>query len=440
MNTNAAGGRHWTPRLGHLIVHLAMLVLVSCSVLPSTPVPTGPTATPTDPPATPTPTPTPKPTPMITTLELWLPEELDPYGDAHGSEVLAQQLSDFGKAYPNLRVNVVVKKPRGRGGLIDSMRTARDAVPSVLPDVVVVDASDLDTVSKSELIQPLDELMRPSNNDLFSFAASMTQMEGHTMGVILGIDLQHLAYRPALFNEPPLSWSQVISASTSYLFPAGGYEGRINDATLIQYLGAGGSVTNSDGDPALNEDVLIDVLDFYTRCVTNTVIAPTQVLTATHVDQVWEMFKTGEAGMSVVRARRYWPEADETMAAAPIPTQDGQPIAIARGWTLAVVTVDPARQDLAAQLIEWLTAPDQNAQWTQAAGYLPGTRGALRPWKVSLEQRMMLQELLESTVPPLDPAIVEVIGFPMQQALVTVLRGHASPEQAAAEAVAALRE
>lgn len=440
MNTNAAGERHWTPRLSRLIVHLAMVVLVSCAGLPSTPVPIGPTATPTDPPPTPTPTRTPKPTPMVTTLELWLPEELDPYGGAHGSGALAQQLSDFGKAYPNLRVDVVVKKSQGRGGLIDSMRTARDAVPSVLPDVVVIDASDLDTVSKSELIRPLDELVGQSNNDLFSFAASMTQVEGHTMGVMLGIDLQHLAYRPGLFNEPPLSWSQVISASAPYLFPAGGYEGRVNDATLIQYLGAGGSVTNSDGDPDLNEDVLVDVLDFYTRCVTNTVIAPTQVLTATHVDQAWEMFKTGEGGMSVVRASRYWPEADETMAAAPIPTKDGRPVAIARGWALAVVTVDPARQDLAAQLIDWLTAPDQNAQWTQAAGYLPGTRGALRSWKTSQEQQTMLQELLESTVPPLDAAVVEAIGFPMQQALVTVLRGHASPEEAAAEAVAALRE
>ncbi len=427
-------------RLQQLIACLLALVLVGCAGPLQTPAPEPATATPTEPVSTPTPSPTPEPTPLITTLELWLPEELDPYGGAEGSRVLAQQLSNFSDTYTSLRVDVVVKKARGRGGLIDSMRTARNAVPSVLPDLVVVDASDLDTVSRSELVQPLDDLLVHSDDDRFSFAASIARVEDQTMGAVLGVDLQHMAYRPDIFDLPPLSWSEVVTAPASYLFPAGGYDGRVNDATLIQYLGAEGKLTDTDGDPALDEDVLIEVLDFYSRCITNTVIAPTQVLTATHVDQVWEMFKEGDGGMSVVRARRYWPEADETMAAAPIPTKDGRPFAIARGWVLAVVAVDPARQDLALHLVEWLTAPDQSASWTQAAGYLPATHDALRSWRVSDDQRAMLRDLLESAVPPLDPTLVETVGFPMQEALVAVLRGHATPEEAAADAVEALQQ
>lgn len=440
MTTYKAEESQRMERLRQLIACLVVIVLVGCNGPLSTPVSTTPTTVPTDPAPTPTPTATPRPTPMITTLELWLPEELDPYSGTDGAEVLAQQLSEFSRAHPNLRVDVVVKKESGRGGLIDSMRTARDAVPSVLPDLVVVNASDLDTVSGSELIQPLDELLSQSDNDRFSFATSLGEVGGQTMGVVLGADLQHLAYRPALFESPPLTWSEVISAPASYLFPAGGYDGRVNDATLIQYLGAGGKLTDADEKPTLDEDVLVDVLDFYSRCVTHTVIAPTQVLTATHVDQVWEKFKEGEGGMSVVRASRYWREGDETMAAAPIPTKEGQPVSIARGWALAMVAVDPARQDIAAQFVEWLTAPDQSASWTQAAGYIPGTRTALRSWKVSEEQRKVLQDILESAVPSMDPALVEAVGVPMQQALVDVLRGNASPEEAAAAAVAALQE
>ena len=373
---------------------------------------------------------------MIVTLELWLPEELDPYGEGGGSQVLAQRLSEFSDAYPNLQVEVVVKKAHGRGGLIDFMRTARDAVPGVLPDLVVLDASDLRTVAGSELIQPLDDFLAPSvADDRFPFATAMGRVDGQTVGAMLAVDMQHLAYRPALFDSPPITWTQVISAPASFLFPAGGYDGQVNDATLLQYLGSGGKLTDAEGNPSLDEQAMIDVFDFYTRCITNTVIAPTQVLTATHVDQVWEQFKEGKGGMTIVRAGRYWLEADETMAAAPIPTKSGRPIGIARGWALAMVTEDPARQDFAMDLVGWLTASDHNALWTRAAGYLPVTRSALRLWEVSEEERTILRGLLEAAMPPPRPVVMEAIGPPMQQALESLLNGRATPEEAAASAV-----
>jgi ABC-type glycerol-3-phosphate transport system substrate-binding protein len=252
---------------------------------------------------------------------------------------------------------------------------------------------------------------------------------------MLGVDMQHLAYRPALFDSPPITWQQVISSPATFLFPAGGYNGRVNDATLIQYMGAGGRLTDAEGNPSLDEEAMVDVFDFYTRCITNAVIAPTRALTATHVDQVWEQFKVGEDGMTVVRAGRYWLEADETMAAAPIPTKSGRPLSIARGWVVAMVAEEPARQDFAMLLIDWLTAPDHSALWTQAAGYLPVTRSALRLWNVSEEERTVLRDLLEAAMPPPRPTVMDATGPPMQQALESLLNGRATPEEAAASAI-----
>ena len=143
--------------------------------------------------------------------------------------------------------------------------------------------------------------------------------------------------------------------------------------------------------------------------------------------------------MTAVRARRYWTESDETMAAAPIPTKDGQPMSIARGWALAVVTEDPARQDLAMLLVDWLIAPDQSALWTQAAGYLPPTQDVLELWAVTEEERAVLRELLEAAVPPPRPTVKEATGTPMQLALESVLSGRATPEEAAASAIESLR-
>ncbi|MGD2143476.1 MAG: extracellular solute-binding protein [Anaerolineae bacterium] len=431
-----------TARLGRLsqfIGYLMVLTLVGCGGQALTPVSAPATATPTHPKPTATPMPTTEPTPMIRTLELWLPQDLDPYAAGGGSQVLAQQLSDFSNTYPNLQVDVVVKKASGRGGLVDFMRTARDAVPSVLPDLVVLDASDLKTVAGSELIQPLDDFLAPSvADDQFPFSAAMGKVENQTVGAVLGIDLQHLAYRPALFDSPPISWTHVISAPGAFLFPAGGYDDQVNDATLIQYLGAGGKLTDAEGTPSLDKEVLVDVFDFYSRCITTTVIAPMEVLQATHVDQTWDRFKGGEGAMTAVRASRYWLEADETMAPAPIPTRTGQPVSMARGWALAIVTEDPDRQDSAMLLVEWLISPDHNALWSQAAGYLPGTRSALRLWSVSAQERAVLRNLLEAAMPPPRPPVLSKVGSPLQQALESVLNGQATPEEAAQSAVESL--
>jgi ABC-type glycerol-3-phosphate transport system substrate-binding protein len=382
---------------------------------------------------------------MIITLKLWLPEELNPYARKAGADILAQQLSDFSDTYyPDLQVEVTVKKAHGRGGLLDFMRTARDAAPAILPDLVVLDAADLDTVTGSGLIQPLDNfLAQPTASDRFPFATTMSQVGGQTMGTVIGVDMQHLAYRPALFDAPPLSWQQIISSPAPFLFPAGGYDGKINDATLIQYLGAGGTlvrVTDSDSAPWLDEEALVRVFDFYSKCITTTVIAPTTVLTITHVDQAWEQFKEGQSGLTVVRAGRYWLEADEDVAAAPIPTYNEQPISIARGWALAMVTDDPVRQDLAMLLFDWLTAPERNAQWTQAAGYLPAMRSVLRLWEISGEEQAMLQDLMEAAILAHRSEVIAITGPIMQEALEAILKGRATPEEAAADAIKSLED
>ncbi len=419
---------------------LAAFILVGCASLAPTPPPAPATATPQQLTPTPSPTPTPEPTPLITTLEIWLPQELDPYGENVGAEILAGQLSEFNRTHTNIRVQVVVKKAHGRGGLVDFMRTARDAAPSVLPDLVILDASDLETVRRAGLVQPLDELLPSSVIEAqFPFASAMSKAEGRTVGTLLGVDMQHLAYRPALFETTPVTWTEVLSAEVPFLFPGGGIDAQINDATLIQYLGAGGRLVDEEGNPSLDEDVMIDVFTFYTQCVTHTVIAPLEVLGLTHVDQAWERFKAGEGGMTAVRANRYWVEADETMAAAPIPTKDGQPISIARGWALAMVTEIPERQEPALLLIDWLTDPEHNALWTQTAGYLPATRAVLQLWPVPEEDRSWLYALLEGAVPPPGPALKEVIGVPMQRALESLLMGEQTPEEAAASAIERLR-
>jgi ABC-type glycerol-3-phosphate transport system substrate-binding protein len=425
----------------HLVIwHLSLVILLTlagCGMLtPTTPAatPPAPTVLPTD-----TPTPTPEAQALITTLRLWLPEELDPYGEAPGMNLLAQQSADFGAAHPDLQVEITVKKAHGRGGLLDFLRTARDAAPSVLPDLVVLDATELKTAAGSGLIQPLDTLLPPVTlNDRFPFATELGTVDGQTFGLVVGVDMQHMAYRPAALASPPVSWTQVLSPPVPFLFPAGASNGQVNDATLIQYMAAGGALADSTGRPWLDEDTLVSVLDFYSDCVGTGAISPPTVLDITDADQAWERFRAGEGMMTVVRARRYWLEADDTVAPAAIPTHDGRPFGIARGWVIALVTAEPGRQGQALTLLDWLITAERNAEWTRATGYLPGTRSALRLWDISERERTVLRNLLESTAVAPRPETLAKVGPAMQDAVEAVLSGRATPQQAAASAVESL--
>jgi len=421
---------------------LLLLALTGCEAFPTggaTPTSAPPTLAMTLASSTPPPTPTREMQPTIATVKLWLPRELNPYDRETSSGTLIRQLESFSDTYPDIRVEVVVKEAHGRGGLLDFLRTARDAAPSVMPDLMVLDAADLETAAAADLVQPLDDLLSPSVvNDRFPFATAMGQVGDRTMGFVLGADMQHLAYRPALFDSPIVSWTNVVSAPAPFLFPAAGRDRRVNDATLIQYLAAGGRLTDAEGNPSLDRSAMVSVFTFYNACVASGVISPSIVLQLKDADQSWERFLAGEGGMAVVRAGRYWREADETVAAAPIPTRDGEPLSIARGWVITMVAEDPSRQATAMLLLDWLIAPDHSAQWTQAEGYLPATHSALQLWDVSGEDRTMLQGLMEAAVPAPGQEVMTTVGQVLQEALEALLRGRATPRKAADTAIQSL--
>ena len=424
-----------------ILFSLLILALTGCAIAPATPESAVPTSLPSPLQPTVAPTPTRELEPMIVTVELWLPEELDPYGGGPGAGILAQQLNEFSRAYPDVQVEVIVKKARGRGGLFDFLRTARDAAPEVLPDLVVLDTADLGTAAAADLIQPLDNLLSPAEMaDRFPFAAELGTVDGQTFGFVIGGHMEHLAYRSALFESPPVSWSQVISPPVPFVFPAGGSAKQVNDATLIQYLAAGGRLTDEEGRAWLDEGVMVSVLGFYSDCISTGTISPTVVLRTADAGQAWEQFQAGVGQIAVVPADRFWLEADETIAAGPIPTESGQPLSIARGRVIAMVTDDPARQSLAMLLLDWLIAPDHNGLWTQASGYLPGTNAALRIWDVSNEDRAVLRGVLEAAVPVPRPEVMAVVGPALQEAVEAVLRGRVTPAEAAAAAIKRLEE
>ncbi|RME35249.1 MAG: extracellular solute-binding protein, partial [Thermoflexia bacterium] len=246
---------------------VVLLLLTACLPTLSSPAPSPePTLSPTVPPTW---TPSPTLRPLVTPLTIWVPEDLNPYGEGPGASLLAQRVMAFGEAHPGVQVQVIVKKSRGRGSVLDFLRTAHAAAPSVLPEAVVLDLEDFRVAVQSGLLQPVDTWVQAGGegtlpiHDLYPFALEMGREGEKVYGIPLATGLEHLAYRPTQVPEVPLSWTAVLSAQAPLLFPAMGAGGGVDDFTLAQYLAAGGRLTDEEGRPIVDEEPLAAVLEFY---------------------------------------------------------------------------------------------------------------------------------------------------------------------------------
>jgi multiple sugar transport system substrate-binding protein len=373
-------------------------------------------------------------------LILWTVAAVSPQAEGDAGLVFGRGLAAFESTYPDIQVSVMLKNESGKGSVFDYLRTTSQAAPGVLPDVVVLDTVDLAQVARTGIIVPLDGLLsRSLVEDLLPGAYTAGTVDGQLVGVPFEMDVEHLIYNTNKVSSTPIVWTDVISANTTYVFPAKGTNGLVNDSFLIQYLALGGRLRDDEGRPFLDEQALLAILEYYRQGVETDIIPP-EVLTVGSPDEVWPNYVAAEVGMAHVNGHRFLRDKGVLGSTefASIPTRDGTPLTIGRGRSLAIVTHEPDRQAAAAQLIEWLIATDNNVAWSQATSYLPTRYAAFDLIGDEDPYWPFLQHQLEVAVP--SPAFPEYdqIGRVLQQAVIEVLSEEATPEEAAASALDAI--
>jgi ABC-type glycerol-3-phosphate transport system substrate-binding protein len=169
-------------------------------------------------------------------------------------------------------------------------------------------------------------------------------------------------------------------------------------------------------------------------------IIPRSVLDIGAPDDIWPAYVSAQVSIAHVNSHHFLSNRNVLRSTqfADIPTRDGTPLTIGRGRVLAIVARDPVRQAMAMRLIEWLMAPDNNATWNRTAAHLPTRYAAFELLGDRDPYWPFLQHQLEIAVPP--PAFpgYDQVGRVLQQAVVEVLSGEATPEEAAAAAVDAV--
>ncbi len=438
--------RRWWAVLGVL----ALLVGAAGCVSTTTPAPAVPPTATSAPSRTATPvvavTPASPASASGITLTWWTPEFLSPKAPQSAGSLLGEQIAAFEASQSgNIFVNAVLKARYGKGGLLDFLRTAPPVASSVLPDLVTLDVVELEPVAAAGLLRPLDGLLAPELlAGLYPFATANGRFGDRLLAIQLVADVEHIVYLKGQVATPPATWAELTATRLPYLFsvtgtPAGSVtrpQEALSHAVIGQYLSAGATQDPAGRGLRVEAGPLTRLLNFYTEA-TRSGLLPPAALEIGDADTLWGVYAQSMVPFAYVSGRRYLAERDalKDVSYAASPGHAAPTRSLADGWALAIVTADPTRQRAAAELIAWLLQPQNAAAWSRAAGWLPTSPDALAAWGAD-PYFTFLDEQLATAIPhPVGVEYAQAAGR-INKAVLSVVKGEASPEQAVETALA----
>ncbi len=382
------------------------------------------------------------------TLEIvfWTVEEISSEAEGEAANFFRDNIRRFERNNPDIELNVLTKKISGKGGVIDFLRTAKEVAPSVLPDVAIMQATDLHQATVEGLIQPLEgRLDRSIVQDLLPAARKMGTIDERLLGVPIGLEMEHTVYNRLNFEAPPLSWQDVLTSNTRYLFPAQGVNGVVNDLTLAQYFSVGGRFFDDEGAATLDERALREVLEFYQQAVENEVVDAT-LLEASSSEELWPIYVERQAGITQVTVERYLTDrtllSNTAVMTLPIRAIDDPPVLITHGLVFVLVadSSDVQRQATALSLIEWFMSSDNNQDWNELKRSIPTRDTSFQAIAGDDPYWQFLAEQLNVAQPEPGFDGYDKLGRIMQQAVVQVISGESTAEEATTIAIDALTQ
>jgi ABC-type glycerol-3-phosphate transport system substrate-binding protein len=365
------------------------------------------------------------------TLRIWVPPQFDPSAGTPAGRLLQERLDEFVARRPGLRIDVRVKAESGTSSLLNALAVTKSAAPPVMPDLVALSRSDLESATAKGLIHPLDGLTDlPEDSDWFPYARQMAHIQNSAFGLPFAADaLVMVGFRSPL----PTGWTE-LPEETLYIFPAADPRALF---TLSLYLSAGGKLQDTQGQFTLDETRLAEVLALYVPEIENGFIS-TQVPNYETDEQAWSAFLEQRGNLVVSWASRYLNDETTPLALAPLPGFETGQYSLATGWSWALSSSAPENEALAVELAEFLSDSQFLGEWTQAAGYLPTRPKALSAWEDAALQVVLKQTAESASLLPGDDSLATV-GPLFTQAVLSVLSGEQLPSEAARSVIDQLK-
>lgn len=366
-------------------------------------------------------------------LILWTPSFFDPEPSVAtaASTILKDAYDQFEAENPESIIEVQTKSEQVGSTLYEYISSAHKVAPSILPDIIMVESQRLWAIADQKLILPLSINERSTLEGMYTFSQEAVTYQGAVYGIPYTANILH-AVQPRQGaadseNAPiPATWQELSDADTTYIFPAGGRNGQSNDAILLQYVGAGGTL-RADSSATDAPTALVDVLNFTARHAYSQTI-----LAYSDIDSIWLSSTTDLSGLTEISSNRYLEQRItlNDFAFGPTPTQSGQTKTVGRVWAFAILSEEPEQRQLALKLIKHLVNPSVFGSWSFEAKRLPTQRAALERWGTDDAYYTFAHQQLESAIAL--PNGTTFVGFTsdVHDALLAVLSGEIDAEKA----------
>lgn len=392
------------------------LLLVGCSSLAPLLSPPTPAAAPQ---ATSTPQATPTVPPPVTAdqprlLRVWLPPQFDPQAETPAADLLKARLQAFQDEHPGIQLDIRVKSD---ADIVRTLSITNNAAPEAMPDLIAMSHSDMQAAASAGFLHPLEGLTTILQEpDWYTFARELGHLKNIEYGIPFASDVLVMIYRPAVFEELPSAWDEIVASGSFLAFPASDPQALLS---LSLYLSAGGDFVDDQGALLLNEDALIGLFSFYEQAIETGTIQPLVRDQQTDAQSL-QFYRSGQSDLAVV-----WASSDIQVKSGgylPLLGLNDAHYALGDGWVWASAGSDMENQRLAVELASYLVESPFMSGWTRAAGVLPTRPQALSGWDDE-ELQGSISEILQSAHPAPSEDIVSVVGPILQEALVRIFNG-----------------
>lgn len=346
-----------------------------------------------------------------TILRVWLPPQFNPDTNNAASALLKQRLNSFEVQHPGLEIDVRVKAEEGDADLLNSLAVTNVAAPNALPDLIALPRPALEAAVQKKLVRPLDDFsVELQNSNWYPYARELAKIDGTPYGIPFAGDALVIIYRPDLVWIK--TWDDILLSEGHLMFAGADPQAQV---ALSLYMSAGGQLLDAQGKPTLDQEILTNVLELFSKGRAATLF-PDAVTNISTDAQVLQEYRAHRTNMAITHFSQY--RASQDGLVQPLMGLKESHFTFSTGWMWALAGQNPDNQQLSAQLAAFLTADDFLAQWIKETGYLPTREASTKETADS-----PIPAIIEAAQPSPSADTLSVLGPAMQEAVTRVLNG-----------------
>ncbi|AXI53361.1 sn-glycerol-3-phosphate-binding periplasmic protein UgpB (plasmid) [Pseudoseohaeicola sp. NH-UV-7] len=369
------------------------------------------------------------------------------------TEVVDGIVADFEAENPDIKVNAIYS-----GNYDDTRVRALSALnsgePAQLAVMFSIDAYDL---IEQDLILPFDDLTDDAAwlDSFYPALMANGKIEGKTWGIPFQRSTIVAYYNKDMFREagldpesPPSTWDEMIEMGKALtkddtyglMIPSTGYPYWMFQALAIQN---GKEVMSDDGlTTAFDDQAVVDTLEFWKSLSAEHGIMPTGTVEWGTLRQAFLEGQTAMMWHSTgnLTAVKNNASFDFGVAELPANVRKGSPTGGGNFYVFKDTT--PEEQAAALKLIQFMTAPEQAAEWSIATGYMGVSPAAyetdaLKAYTQEFPPALVARNQLENAVAEFSTFETARVRDGLNNAIQSALTGAKEPAEALGEAQAA---